>query len=348
MTLPPPTPSPSSSPLPPLTDSGYQSHPGLPNGRLDRVNDHFPFADHLIDPAGRLVLCAIPKNGCTALKRWFLSFVEPDAPREREVHKRCRDHYSLALAKPEDRAGLIAGKPRIAFVRDPVRRLASVFADKFVRLAPLGCFEGAREMMEQRVHQFGRDVRFDMWAKVELGGKMTRVSSSSRVDYERGLTFSEFVRMVCSLPDRALDPHWRPQSAFLAKPVQDGATTVQPPIDRVRRIQNLAKTLNELSKQLGLNAEPVEDRPMTADAPEPKNAWAGRLANVPSGDLSLSVLAGAPLPSAAALYNGELVALVEARYADDLRLWRSLVPDADERFPGGGKPPTFRTRPDAP
>ncbi|MBX3385453.1 MAG: sulfotransferase family 2 domain-containing protein [Phycisphaeraceae bacterium] len=289
----------------------------LPNDRLRRLNTHFPLADCIADPQGRFVLCAIPKNGCTAIKRWFLSIVEPDKPTDLEAHRRCRDRYALVLRSPGEQSRLLAESPCIAFLRDPVRRLASAFADKFVRLAPSGCFEGARELMEEVARRRGIDVRFDTTHPVELAGRVVRVPGSSAVDYARGLTFCEFVTVVCSLPNEALDPHWRPQKAFL-QPHDGSRLTLAP-------VQSLAATLNRLAERFGLPAERVNDQAMTADTPSLESPWIGALADAPSGTLAARE---GGLPGAAALYDRALLQAVQDRYAADWALWLSLRPEA--------------------
>lgn len=285
--------------------------PGLPNARLGRFNEQFPLADYLVDPAGRFVVCAIPKNGCTTLKQWFLSVVEPDAPRDREVHLRCRTRYSVLLSPPEQRASILGCRPCVAFVRDPIRRLASVYANKFVALAEVGCFEGARELMEEHARRRGVEVRFDTTSMVELAGRLQPLPSSSSVDYARGLTFREFVNLVCDLPDDALDPHWRPQSGYL-RPLGT-------PPDVLMPLSKLAPTLNALSARLGLNALPISEQAATADKPSP-DAWTGRLADVPSGTLAAFSDGGEDLPGAEALYDQNLLERARERFLDDLRL----------------------------
>lgn len=285
----------------------------LPNERLRRLNKHFPLAEFVADPHDRFVLCAIPKNGCTTLKRWFLSAVEPSTPSDREVHRRCRDRYSLALRPPREQARLLAEAPCIVFLRDPIRRLASAFADKFVRLAPTGCFEGAREVMEELARRRGTGVRFDTTAAVELAGKAVQLPSSSAVDYARGVTFREFVTLICSLPDAALDPHWRPQAAFL-QPLARTQASHAP-------LEALSTTLNGLAKRLGLRADHVHDHPPVADTASMESPWTGDLADIASGTLAAGC---ADLPGAAALFDAPLLEAVQGRYSPDVALWQSV------------------------
>ncbi len=349
---------------------------GLPNGRLRTLNKPFPYADYLCDPAGRFMLCAIPKNGCTAMKRWLLSANEPGISSDLLVHKRCRDGYSLALTPPAGRQAVLAQRPCFAFVREPLARLASAFADKFVRLAPVGYFEGARELMEEHARRSGINVELDTFAPVELAGRTLQVASSSRVDYARGLTFREFVGLVCDLPDEALDPHWRPQTSYLSvlpgvdrgdATVDDSASLVISPLHR------LAEVLNGLSSRFNLAAVRVEDRlRATGDQAAPVQSGSaaeqqsgqpsggpgelglGRLADVPSGTLArtywqaseIRESVGGPigdargqLPTAPDLFDTDLTALATARFEPDAALWRSVLQQEAPASPQRGSGP---------
>lgn len=180
-------------------------------------NNDFPFGDYLADPSRRLVCAAIPKSGCSELKHWFISLVEPERlldPSFR-LHAYCRATHTLAWFAPQERERLLRESFTMAFVREPVSRVVSAYVEKFVRAATGELFEPAREVI------------------AALG-----------VEPTRGITFREFVSYLAGSPDEHLDSHWRPQAAFL----RGGGVR----IDLLGRMESIPSMLGALGQALGM------------------------------------------------------------------------------------------------
>lgn len=151
------------------------------NGPVTALNTHFRF--RLGDQ--HLAYCRIRKNACSAMQRLII---------ETSPHRRKPGESRYAFIRRHHRtpglASLKATDHRILIVRDPVDRLASLYANKFVeRQGNLGLFESYRTVT-------GRDPR------------------------RAGLR--EFViEYVSRMGDTPLDPHVWPQSWHLCPVVYD-------------------------------------------------------------------------------------------------------------------------------
>ncbi len=192
-------------------------------------NATFPFGDYIVDPSRRLVCAAIPKNGCSDLKHWFISLVEPrklEDPSFR-LHAYCRATHTLAQHPSARREELLRESFTLAFVREPVSRVVSAYVEKFVRPAPDELFEPAKEVIVQV-------------APGRSGGG-------------GGITFREFVRFLEEAPDEHLDSHWRGQTSFLS-----GAR-----IDLLGRMEHLRGILDTLGAELGMAARTATRRNAT-------------------------------------------------------------------------------------
>lgn len=197
-----------------------------PTPRQAAENAHFPFSQYLVDPARRLIFAAIPKNGCSDLKHWFLSLIEPQrlADPTLRLHAYCRAAHSLALLTPPHRDDLLRTSFTIAFVREPISRIVSAYVEKFVRPNPAELFEPATEVVAQIAPA-----------------------------HSDGITFREFVRYLETAPDDHLHSHWRPQSSFLHN--------VR--IDLLGRMDALRPILDALGAELGMAPRAVTVRNAT-------------------------------------------------------------------------------------
>lgn len=132
---------------------------------------------------------AIPKVGCSTLKRWFIAQVSPhelERP-DIDVHKYAEAHLTMSRTDPSTCKAILANHPLIAFWRPESDRLRSAFVEKFVRPSPDCLFEPGVRLLKQ----LGRTP-------------------------QQGLRFREFVQHICRSSPSDLDLHWRPQSAILA------------------------------------------------------------------------------------------------------------------------------------
>ena len=281
-------------------------------------NELHPLAHYFVDPGERFVVCAIPKSACTEIKRWFLSAADPAGEQVPRIHAYCLQRHSLLRYRHEDRERILSSAFTFTFVRDPLKRLASAFADKFVRLAATGYFNGARRLIEDVARAKGVEVCLDSEAVFDAGnGVWLRMPSASNVDYARGISFREFVDAVCGSPDRTLDYHWRPQFTFLA----------DRRMDFVGRVEDLGPGLGAVARRFALRAPEARAAPAVADG---RQGTPGACADVPCGELA----GRGALPGADDLYDDELRGRVLDRFAMDAGLYSRALPLPIEP-PGG-------------
>jgi hypothetical protein len=137
----------------------------------------------------------------------------------------------------------------------------------------------------------------------------------SSIDYERGLTFREFVDYLCGeSDDMALNPHWRPQHRFI-----DGLR-----VDLLGRVETLAADMATLCKRVGLPTPhmPAENRtaygaPGVEAPPEE-----------PADALPKTLAAMEALPRTSQLLPDDLRTRLEDRYREDIDLYAQVTPAA--------------------
>lgn len=267
---------------------------------VQQENRSFPLSYYLVLPVQRAFVCALPKSGCTTIKRWLLAGIDPQSADVPDPHTYCRRAHSLATRDAATARRCLSEFFGVVFLREPIDRIVSAFTEKFVCGATLGCFHPAREAMEAMARMAGVDVRLDTTALIGHPESPNRVPASSAVNYSRGVTFREFVRYLCECDDSQLDSHWRPQSAFIA-----GQR-----FGFVGRVEHLTSALPGLSAHLGLPA-PVNSRHNSVRY----SPWDGRcLADEPSGDIRRRGIT----PTADALLDDELRRMLTRRLAADI------------------------------
>lgn len=275
--------------------------------RQREENRTLPYSEYLVSFEHKFVCCAIPKNGCTALKRWFLSVVDPDAPGTVDVHGHCRDFHVLCNQPRETIETVMREFFTFSVVRDPLKRIASAFAEKFVGPALHEVFEPAREVVEENERLHGATAPHDIIADIQFPGRTVTVPACSAIAYGRGVTFREFVKYLCESPDENLDAHWRPQSALLS-----GGW-----FKSIGRLDDLATYLPSIAERLGVAVPVMSDHTPAADMP------AGGMFH---GDmLSREMHRRGIYPSAATLYDEELRTAILDRYREDAELFNRVA-----------------------
>lgn len=253
--------------------------------RQARENAKFPFDAFLYHERIGIVIAAIPKCGCSTIKRWLIALTDAGALADPalDVHRHAARTLALTRLPREQAESILATKPMLAVVRDPAERLRSAFIDKFVRPGPGELMPAARELIEDcRQH----DAR-------TLG----------RSDGAYSITFRQFVGYVGHADPDHLDAHWRPQSAFL----------------RGRRVgtliplETLSTHLDSLAASLGRSD--VRAHPESVTRKEP--AALERLADVPASELHARNLR----PPLAQLADADVLTMIRERFTDDEALF---------------------------
>ena len=261
----------------------------------------FPFGHYLANPDSNhpFIVSAIPKCGCSTVKRWLCRTMndDPSAISGGAIHKHCRDNYALIKLHPERARKLLESSFTFTILRDPALRLASAYVAKFVAR---GALDFSSKPVVERV-QAGESIEYDAEGETAHAESSSTLPISTSVDYDRGISFREFVSYLEQTADEELNHHWRPQANFLATPMAFTGTAEQ-----------LAWSLAQISQRLSLDTPIPEDRPQRAQQP----ATGPCLADLPAGELRAKELT----PGAADLFDDDLRARVQARYAKDFEL----------------------------
>lgn len=194
----------------------------------------FPENTYLVDRSRSLIYIPIPKVASTSLKIWFLSTApdlgaHPD-PGNWKVNAWLGNEGNRYLLK--DLAPLRdPGAFRFAFVRNPWSRLVSSYLNRIVgrgaeyRNVMKRLYRGEWYQLPKRIRYYAR--------KREHGVGWPESAE---------VTFREFVmREVAVMPAMEMDPHWRPQHAFLGGHEPDF----------IGRFERLGEDLEALGRKLG-------------------------------------------------------------------------------------------------
>lgn len=247
--------------------------------RQARENARFPFDAFFYHERIGMVIAAIPKCGCSTIKRWCIALTDAAALADPglDVHRHAA--RTLALAKrPRDEAeAILSTKPVLAVARDPAERLRSAFIDKFVRPAPDEVMPATAELIRD---YRGDGVVADTWD-------------------ERSITFRQFVEYVGHADPDHLDAHWRPQAAFVR-----GRR-----VDTLITLDRLSSTLDALAASLGRSDVRAAAESVTRKEP----AALEGLADVPASELHARNLR----PPLAQLADADVLKMIRECFADD-------------------------------
>ena len=259
---------------------------------------HRFYEQFLINRERRFIYCFVPKVACSSLKRWFARVAgiaaEDVVP---NIHEFVSRNFSLARVPSREADKLLRSSEyyRFAFMRNPFARFVSAYLNKIVvpegpGLAPI------KRVQRGPLWDVPRRIRF------ELG----RLSPRGSVDFQRGITFRQFVHHVVNTrsPGR-LDTHWRPQSLLLGE--------VQ--FDFLGLMENMRPDFEHVCRRLGLESElPVSNFSRIGDNEGPADCYA---------DWSTSQLRALPsYPPFERFYTTELKEVVLRLYRQD---WTTFV-----------------------
>ena len=201
----------------------------------------FPEFTYLFDKSRNLIYIPIPKVACSSLKTWFLMSspsldMRPD-PLTWKVDAWLGNEGNRYLLKdlaPLDNRSNFC----FAFVRNPWSRLVSCYIN---RILGHRASEPTEEYLRvMRKLSRGPWYRVDKRARHHARKRFRGRGWPDRLE----ITFRQFAeRVVAATPPSDMDPHWRPQSAFLGS--HD--------LDFLGRFEHLSQDIGRLSQELGIS-----------------------------------------------------------------------------------------------
>lgn len=261
-------------------------------------NAAWPYNSLMVSREHRVMFMPIAKNANTSLKRLFVSLSgHPDSDRmlAGNIHSYLTSHntglrlcdYSFAEAQ-----ALMNDERYFRFVvlRNPIARATSGYLSKFVRDRQ---FE---EKKTRRDEVIGPAIDW-VYAK-----------RNEPPDYQRSITFEEFVDHVVSNDDDHVDTHFRSQSSYL------GGME----FDHVAVQENLAPLITELEARF---SQPVtlEHKNNTPRSRDFIRGWGA------SRQLPFELRANRRLVRDSRLLTANLKRKLEQRFAQDIELWEQAA-----------------------
>lgn len=180
-------------------------------------NSEWPLCSLLVSKKHRVIYTPIAKNANTSLKRLFVRLSGHTRSEEilnDNIHIHLTSNQtglSLCDYSPEEATEILIDPSYFRYVvlRNPLMRAVSGYLDKFVRNPPSS----------------GTDVE----APIVIGTAIDWVYAhrGERPDYNRSITFKEFVNYLAQNDDDNLDTHFKSQESYLDQQYFDFIGTVE-------------------------------------------------------------------------------------------------------------------------
>ncbi|WP_293089411.1 sulfotransferase family 2 domain-containing protein [Okeania sp. SIO3B5] len=244
---------------------------------------------YILNHQYRFVYCPIPKNASSSFKTLAIQLSNVQNKDEkilRDVHKYAQENFNLAK-EGENAYQILNGNDYFKFVvvRNPWKRLVSAYVEKFVN---------------------NRIRSFTQMKKIKHKDTITAIYKHKglQVDYEKSISFREFLDYLKFTPDEELNVHWKPQYLFLGNNR----------FDYILKLENIANDFEYLQKKLKISLSlPQRNKTNYVQTSQEKQ----------EKDLDYSVLypsefKGIKIPSYQEFYTSELVELVKERYREDI------------------------------
>ena len=261
-------------------------------------NSAWPLNSLLVSQKHRVIYTPIAKNANTSLKRMFVrlsGYPQSDEILAGDVHTYLTSNQtglSLCDYSPED-ATKILGDPdyfRYVVLREPLARAVSGYLDKFCLTPPTPGLNGEPPIVIGTVID---------WVYERRG---------EAPDYERSITFEEFVNHLCENEDRELDTHFKSQQCYFE----------QQSFDYVGTLDRMEQLIKVLESRFGQKIE-LEHRNRTLRR-KPLLRRRGQEKLLPA-----KLRAQRTLPHASELLTDEIVEQLRSRYTADYQLWQEAL-----------------------
>jgi len=253
-------------------------------------NSAWPLNSLLVSQKHRVIYTPIAKNANTSLKRMFVRLSgnpQSDEILAGDVHTWLtsnRTGLSLCDYSPED-ATEILGNPDY-----PLARAVSGYLDKFILYPPPPGANGEPPIVIGTVID---------WVYERRG---------EAPDYQRSITFEEFVSHLFENEDRKLDTHFKSQECYFEQQTFDYTGT----LDRMERLVKVLESRFDQKIKLEHQNRTLRRRPILRRRGQEKL-------------LPAQLQAQRTLPHASELLTDDLAEQLKSRYAADHELWQEAL-----------------------
>ena len=180
----------------------------------EKFNNDYYWPEHnfIPDHNYRFLYCPIPKIASSSFQS-LISRLNSQNNVQKKVNYLYHCKYNLSLYNYKEREAVkILKDPsyfKFVFVRNPWERLLSAYLNKFIR--------------KQNLEFFVKEVVTNVYRQKGL-----------TVDWEKSITFQQFLEYLSKTRDEKLNEHWKPQYLFLR-------TTK---FDFIGKLENIEKDFN--------------------------------------------------------------------------------------------------------
>ena len=267
---------------------------------IESENPNFYLRNYWINHDLKLIFCAIPKNANTLFKTMLVENSNHSTEYKQgnaNVHRYFRENREFEKDFMITDISYLDQPEYFKFVilRNPFQRLVSGYINKFV------------------VEKIGRRKKRVPVKPVSAQGKIIRDVSNFlgiQPDFEKSVTFDQFIRYLSRTKDFNLNIHWRPQHTFL------GLGLFKFKYDLIGKFEDLDPVIEYIEKKFNIKVSKnvISDSHRTNYRDFPNNE--GLCHKYPDDFINLDVL-----PRCNQLYTPELEELVRVRYAEDIALY---------------------------
>jgi hypothetical protein len=240
--------------------------------------------EYLVEHNNQIIYCPIAKNACTLLKNVLIEISDKHEEFKKsdcKIHKYIDSNKHLFQLNDFD---YINREDYFKFIilRNPFKRVISTYADKFVNRLNKND-PHAIPVIEEVYQHLGLPV-----------------------DFQKSITFSQFVEHLLRTEDAQLDSHWRPQSIYFASDLVK--------FDYVGQFEKLDRVIEDLEYRLNVK--------MDAGVSKHRTTYS-KIASVENfHELYPSELKSLPsFPQSSQFYTQEIEELVRSRYSEDIAIY---------------------------
>ena len=241
---------------------------------------------YLINHQHKIIYCPIPKNACTLLKEILIINSEHQADFEQsglDVHRYIRQNRHKVclgdISYLQDPEYLT-----IAAIRNPLDRLVSGYLNKIAKPRK------PSPIVKNIIRKVYRDRQL-------------------KPDYQKSITFQDFVNYLTTTEDCYLNEHWRSQTSFLGRDLFQ--------FDRLITLENIQDILRQLETRIKIEIPNQKTINKTNYGNlDPSIAWHRMYPQ--------ELRKHQQLPSAELLCNEELITAIRQKYDSDWQLYHNL------------------------
>ena len=247
----------------------------------------FPEAQYIINHQYKFIYNPIPKVASTSIKQAIIALtdIQKAALDNEYMHYYAANRLSLGIYHYEDAERFLQDSRywKFVLIRNPWTRAISGYISKFVH--PL----------TNQLPYFSQKVVEQIYNDLNL-----------EPDWQKTITFRQFVKYLARTEDKRLDFHWKPQYLFLSQNYT---------FDFIGQFENLEQDFNYIQQKLGVKIElpwrnkEYEKVEVSRGAKEFFDYYPSELKQLPD------------MPLYRQFYNPELIDLVGERYAKDIAMF---------------------------